>query len=711
MNPSKPFMMKFKTLLVMLSLACATGAQAISVTVNTTPTHCGLTNGKATASVTGGVSPYAFLWGTGATTATLNGIAAGTYSVTVTDANGEVANGSGVVQADPLLAEPYAIPLSVDCDYVCSGSVAIYENQLGGTPPYSYVLLSGGSWSGGHSPAEIYSLCYGTTPLTITDASGCTVDVQLWVDGTSAGSPSISSVQPACGSQANGSMIMSPTFSESEYEVVGPNDFDSVYYFPGEPQVISGLLAGQYTVYYGPNTVGGCTMPAEVTIPSIPEPCGSISGVLFNDVNGNCNQDIEDISLPWRVMTLEPGPYYAFTDIAGHFEFPVVGYGNFMLSQPLFDESQMCPSAAPIAVTIDGSTPVVNLIIADSSHVSLDLEVLTQGTAMRPGFSWSRSIIVRNNSAYPSGPATITLNYDPVLDPLSYGSAGAAIWNVTSIAPYGQVQYYITGALPPDVMLLGTQYTFTASVSNTLPESNLGNNTVQAVETVVGSYDPNDKHGYTNATRSETQFFLDQDSWLDYTIRFQNTGTDTAFTVVVRDTLDTDLNITSVMILGSSHGVVPSFEEGRVLVFTFSDILLPDSTTDLLGSQGFISFRVKPTSGIMIGDVVENTAGIYFDFNDPVITNTVTHVVEMSTGIEVHAGRVIRLAPNPVSDVLFVMDLQDTKGTIEVLAADGRRVAVPHVRMGTTLQLDVHALAPGVYILRTVNGTARFVKN
>ena len=114
---------------------------------------------------------------------------------------------------------------------------------------------------------------------------------------------------------------------------------------------------------------------------------------------------------------------------------------------------------------------------------------------------------------------------------------------------------------------------------------------------------------------------------------------------------------------------------------------------------------------LMIGDVIENTAGIYFDLNAPVITNTVTHVVETSTGIEAHAGRVMRLAPNPVSDVLFVMDVQDTKGTIEVLAADGRRVAVPHVRMGTTLQLDVHAVAPGVYILRTMNGTARFVKN
>ncbi|MEO7081896.1 MAG: T9SS type A sorting domain-containing protein, partial [Flavobacteriales bacterium] len=175
--------------------------------------------------------------------------------------------------------------------------------------------------------------------------------------------------------------------------------------------------------------------------------------------------------------------------------------------------------------------------------------------------------------------------------------------------------------------------------------------------------------------------------------------------------LDTDLDITSLKILASSHEFVPSFEEGRVLTFTFNDILLPDSTTDLLGSQGFISFSIKPRSGIMIGDVMENTAGIYFDFNPAIITNTVTHVVEMSTGIVTDAGRLIRLAPNPVSDVLFVMDVQDAQGRVEVRAADGRKVPIPVVRSGSTLQLDVHSLAPGLYILRTVNGTARFVKN
>lgn len=114
-----------------------------------------------------------------------------------------------------------------------------------------------------------------------------------------------------------------------------------------------------------------------------------------------------------------------------------------------------------------------------------------------------------------------------------------------------------------------------------------------------------------------TQFF-NEDEWIDYTVRFQNTGTDTAFTVVIRDEIDADLDLLSLEILGASHPFTPSFGNGRELVFTSPNINLPDSTTDLPGSQGFISFRLEPEDAIVVGDVLENTAGIYFDL-DPTI--------------------------------------------------------------------------------------------
>ncbi len=257
---------------------------------------------------------------------------------------------------------------------------------------------------------------------------------------------------------------------------------------------------------------------------------------------------------------------------------------------------------------------------------------------------------------------------------------------------------------------MGTPYTFTASVSNTLPEADLGNNTVQVINTVVGSYDPNDKRGHAGTSRSETQFFLDEDAWIDYVVRFQNTGTDTAFTVVVRDTLDTDLNILSLDILGASHAFTPSFGTGRELIFTFNDINLPDSTTDLLGSQGYVSYRIKARSGLVPGDEVTNSAGIYFDFNEPVITNTVTHVVEIGTGVAGTDAGQVRLMPNPATDQLILVLPEGTTTAFNLLSMDGRRLVAPTTRRSDGLQIDVRSLAPGMYMVRTAAGTARFMK-
>lgn len=420
-----------------------------------------------------------------------------------------------------------------------------------------------------------------------------------------------------------------------------------------------------------------------------------------------------DWGVPNRVLEVLPGPLYTITDQGGAYGIQLVN-GSYTIGQDTTGMVQLCPSISPAPFTLNFN-PVV-LDFADSSTVALDLGVNMQATAMRPGFAgtyWGR---VRNNSAYMSGPVTATMVIDPAL---TYVGATPAPTDVTGntitwqFAPFSAFQYmnFNVHVQVPAGTPLGSIVTSTMNVQNGLTDADSANDSYTLNQTVTGSYDPNDKAGYTDATRSSSQFFPGQDEWIDYTIRFQNTGTDTAFTVVVRDTLDTDLNILSLDILGASHAFTPSFGTGRELIFTFDGINLPDSTTDLLGSQGYVSYRVKARSGLLPGDEITNSAGIYFDFNDPIITNTVTHVVETGTGVAAHAGRPMRLVPNPVSDVLMAMDVDDAQGVVEVLAADGRKVPVPVVRTGTTLRLDVHALAPGLYVLRIGNGVARFVKN
>ena len=128
------------------------------------------------------------------------------------------------------------------------------------------------------------------------------------------------------------------------------------------------------------------------------------------------------------------------------------------------------------------------------------------------------------------------------------------------------------------------------------------------------------------------QFFIDQDEWIDYVVRFQNTGTDTAFTVVITDTLAAELDMASFQQGLASHAFEVEFKPGRVVEWTFSDILLPDSNVNEPASHGLVKLRIKPVQPVLAGSVIENVANIYFDFNDPVITDPSMLVAEFSTG-------------------------------------------------------------------------------
>src|SRR4030095_2424669 len=109
--------------------------------------------------------------------------------------------------------------------------------------------------------------------------------------------------------------------------------------------------------------------------------------------------------------------------------------------------------------------------------------------------------------------------------------------------------------------------------------------------------------------------------WLTYTIRFQNTGTDTAFTVVLRDTLDADLDWASMQIVAASHALTRiQVDTAGEATFRFSRILLPDSNVNEPASHGFVKYRIAPVDGAPDWTTITNSASIYFDLNAPVVT-------------------------------------------------------------------------------------------
>ncbi|MEM9821412.1 MAG: T9SS type A sorting domain-containing protein [Bacteroidota bacterium] len=144
-------------------------------------------------------------------------------------------------------------------------------------------------------------------------------------------------------------------------------------------------------------------------------------------------------------------------------------------------------------------------------------------------------------------------------------------------------------------------------------------------QTNIGAFDPNDKAGFPLGRG--TDHYIDQNQAIDYFIRFQNTGTDTAFNVVISDKISELLDLSSIRLLASSHPYEYDLNEEGVLVFTFKDIMLPDSNVNQVASNGFIKFQIDQKVDLPLGSQIFNQAAIFFDYNAPVITNTTVHTV------------------------------------------------------------------------------------
>lgn len=162
----------------------------------------------------------------------------------------------------------------------------------------------------------------------------------------------------------------------------------------------------------------------------------------------------------------------------------------------------------------------------------------------------------------------------------------------------------------------------------------------------IGSWDPNDKIGYPLGYGDE--HFIEPGTEIEYRIRFQNTGTDVAFNVSIIDTLSPFLDPSTVRVGTSSHDYEFEMSGEGILKFDFPWIMLPDSSTNQIGSNGFVKFKVKPRAGIALGTVIENSAAIYFDFNEPVITNTYFHTVDENFIMQQEPNAVGNI---PLSDV------------------------------------------------------------
>jgi hypothetical protein len=371
-----------------------------------------------------------------------------------------------------------------------------------------------------------------------------------------------------------------------------------------------------------------------------------INGYVVNDPDTTCTYDITMEGIEMVMVKLQPLGIYTLTDSTGYYEF-VVDDGTYSVEYIGSSEVNfLCPASGNYNVTLNG-----NGTTSEDNHFyvvrkEFDLCISKFTGLARPGFKQFNCIQICNYSNDVRD-AIATFVHDSIFSNQSpwpeifpaYGNTMAPIynydsttntfsWDLNSLQP-GECRKIMWRMLVPSDTPLGTILHSEAKVNPIFEDANPINNCLAWDRIVTGSYDPNIKENFVGETTFGGSIYEDETT-MDYVIHFQNIGTDTAYTVVVRDTLDdAQLDVTTIRGFNSSHNMQVEFEGTNVLIFTFENIYLVDSLTNEEESQGWVSFNLDLFPDQAVGTEVNNQASIYFDYNEPIITNEVINTIDV----------------------------------------------------------------------------------
>lgn len=354
----------------------------------------------------------------------------------------------------------------------------------------------------------------------------------------------------------------------------------------------------------------------------------SISGKVFHDVNSNGVLDPDEVGLDNQEINIQPTAINAWTIGEGNFSF-AVDSGTYNLdcsAQPNWEFT------TDQNITIDAPSSTSNNILFGLKPIT-DLyqgEISITYAPTRCGFTvpiWLTNI--NNGTLQNSG--VVSLELDNLVNFVEANPSPDSIngntlfWNFDNLSPFNSEKITIFLQMP-GVDYIGDYINFTSNLLLYDSTNNIAfSEDFESSSQINCAYDPNDKLVSPDYP-GDINYTLFEET-LEYTIRFQNTGTDTAFNVWIHDILDHNLNWDSFEPIASSHPYSVNLDETGKLVFSFENILLPDSTTNEPMSHGFIKYKIAPHDNLEENTTILNTASIYFDFNPAIITNTITNIM------------------------------------------------------------------------------------
>ena len=405
-----------------------------------------------------------------------------------------------------------------------------------------------------------------------------------------------------------------------------------------------------------------------------------LSYSVFYDSNQNELKDSDELLLSNFPIEIAP---IGVTAISGQTTLP----GQLLLESDDYtaqfvdnsDWGLTTPSS--VDFSLSDSTKIAEVFFGLYPKVfSSNIVTSISSTPLRCGTEVSFNLSVKNlGTNFESG--TLWLDIDPRLSDFTSNAditnGNTLGWNFQDLHPGHEFSKEVNIQIPvPPQIPVGEILKFKSYFDN-------GENEFEYNVEVRCAYDPNDKL-VTPDRSAEYQgtAYTKFDEDLIYTVRFQNTGNAAAYDVIIRDTLDTNLDPSTFKIISSSHYEVlnVSIEDEHNVTFEFKDIFLPDSTTNFEASNGYVSYLIKTKDGLPEETPIQNTASIYFDFNPPIVTNTtenlmVTQLPTSSTNNQ-NEQLDIHLFPNPTDGKIYLSGVDLRDAVVSVYDLTGRLIQV-----------------------------------
>ena len=454
--------------------------------------------------------------------------------------------------------------------------------------------------------------------------------------------------------------------------------------------------------------------------------CSTLPIMLYNDFNGDCIKDSTEPfnSIPTLVRVDSNGITVDTITVTSGLYYNTFGPPGTIYSFSIISATYApsCSSATVLydtIVAIGHIYPVQYYGLSCSGSGVFDLELTT---CLLPGPHAAHGTIMLNNNYCTPENATITMNFSPKYifgssSPSPTSIVGNTItWDFSSVSLItGVDNIYFHLAIPGAYLTPGDTVNANFSVTPVTGDINPVNNYYAIVDTITASYDPNEM-----SVSPSGCILIDTVTQLQYTISFMNIGNDTAFNTAVMDTLSDNVDPKSLRIVMASNTMnIALLNNGthNIVKFDFPAINLLDSAACPLCS-GAVIFTVNTRPGLPSGTTILNRAGVFFDDNPVVMTNTVEDIMggcfpaSVNNSTQQGTGNVI-IFPSPATNQLTITMSQNAYSSFIITNSIGQQLLQQSLTL-TQTNVNISSLSPGLYYItfKGDNGTSvkKFVK-